>query len=1602
MTQRMGGTGTVVGLLALGAMLGTLPPVWSQNPNDPAARDVYSIFLPAPRNLRQNLSRAQKALDEQRFSDAVTELGEILNSPTGDDYFLGTAGSKDAQVSLKTQAQQLLGSMPSKGRQLYELQYGAEARSMLDKALEEGNVQLLTDVTRRFFHTKAGYEATLLLGRWQLDQGRPLAGALTLRRVAETESAAAAYDPELSVLLATCWVHAKVPDKARETLAQLKRRLPRAKVQLGTQEVALFERDEQALAWLEGIVGAGGAGRSFEVTQWVMFRGNVARNATTSGSLPLMNYRWNLPMVNDPQEEAKVKAFAKAQLDRGDPVIPSVQPLAVGDTVVLRTPDRLLGVDLRSGKRIWVFPWDDSSYDRAAQITPSTTRSPPANQREQELKQRLWEDNCFGQMSSDGEQVFLIDELGVAAVTNYGAGAVFMGARGRAFPNAGFARPYNKLVSLDLKKQGKLRWIVGGESGEDEPNLAGAFFLGAPLPLEGQLYVLAEFNGEIRLCCLSAKNGALEWKQQVALMEDRQQITNDSLRRLAGASPSFADGVLVCPTSGGAVVAIDRATRSLLWGYQFNRWDVPQNVPGAFGFQPYRNTNVPSSHWLDSSVTIANGCVLLTPVESQELHCLDLLTGKARWTTPGPTQQRDNMLFVACVYDNKAILVGKNRVAAIRLADGSNAWSVALDQPGDMPSGRGYYSGQHYYLPTTGRQLVKIDLASGKIAARATTEITLGNLVCYKDEIISQSSDWIASFYQSEPLSERIEATLATNPNDIWALTRKGEILLQAGDRKESLEALWKAHRLEPGNDATRTMLIKVVLLLLKDDYATHRDVASKIEGLIDQPAQRRELLRLKAQGLEKAGESWQAFQAYLALSQTPPAVPSSSGSVNDLEPVDRDRSVRPDRWVQGRLHALYIAADEELRAKMTAAIQARLDESLATDTAAALRRFNEYFGFHPLGSRARLALADKLIAADQTLEAELLIGQVLDSKDAALAGGATARLAQAYQKAKRPDLAVLNYRELLTRFANVVVQGDLTGAQLAEQALANEALKSELALYTWPTGRAEVVKEAPSETSDLPTRTSQRMTNNVPIGEYRGAAPRGLRAGFDPGSMALTLRDAFGRQIVAASVRTSETPQRRIYNMPYNSLNAKLNGHLLVVNMGSEMLAVDGLGRGRPSGEGLLWRQDTVDLDPTSRGGTIFPQSKMVNNPLLGTPRTVYHDPTGRLNFSTGPVTPMGVCFQRSRQIVCVDPLTGQTLWERGPIEPSSDIFGDDELIFVVGPNSDQADVLSTIDGSLLGKRKVPRADRRWTNCGRHVLSWEQVGTRNGGRITLTLTDAWKEGETAQIWKKDLPAASRGFLLDGEEVALMQPDGKFVVLSLKDGGERMSATVVPEPSLQWISVQRSNAQYILVASGQITDPLPDISVQPIMSMTMPGALVHGRVYAFDRQTGKPQWQTPAYVAQHSLPPEQPAESPLLMFVRSMTTTRGSGASRWRCSVLVLDKRDGRIVMEENNLDPGSTGMASNCEVTANPDQKTVTLTVHGQPQVKSITIRLTDKPQPPAPPAQTGRLSSLSPDKPAGIVENVIGDVLRAMRAGPPVFPAADPFAPPPIIRPR
>ena len=141
-----------------------------------------TCLLPADRHTLQKLADSRKLLAEGRFGEAVRYLGDILEAP--EDFFFQPEKNSAVHRSLKAEAQRLIGQMPREGREMYELQYGARARRMLDEALAAGDVAALAEVSRRFFHTRSGYQATFLLGLYHFDHGRPSLGAADVAAIA--------------------------------------------------------------------------------------------------------------------------------------------------------------------------------------------------------------------------------------------------------------------------------------------------------------------------------------------------------------------------------------------------------------------------------------------------------------------------------------------------------------------------------------------------------------------------------------------------------------------------------------------------------------------------------------------------------------------------------------------------------------------------------------------------------------------------------------------------------------------------------------------------------------------------------------------------------------------------------------------------------------------------------------------------------------------------------------------------------------------------------------------------------------------------------------------------------------------------------------------------------------------------------------------------------------------------------------------------------------------------------------------------------------------------------------------------------------------------
>jgi outer membrane protein assembly factor BamB len=464
------------------------------------------------------------------------------------------------------------------------------------------------------------------------------------------------------------------------------------------------------------------------------------QNDDAAGALVV---RFRVSTVNDPDVEKAAARAARQFVEMKIPVVPRFQNLCAGEWLFMRTPRCVMAVEVRSGKRIWEYPWYESPFSSAG--GRQAKRESAA--REGILTQRLWEDAVFAHITSDGESVFILDKLGGIVAGRLPNRVVVAGGLREPddFPTS------NELVSLDIKSHGKLRWVIGGETGGEEPALAKIFFLSAGTVHEGKLYLVGEIENKLRLVAVDAKPGKLDWQLDLLEVKKGRGTGADlleRLRRLAGVRPVVIGKWLLCPTALGRVVAVDLETHNTAWEYEYDRLTVDLRPEGVKLFDAFQ-------YWADNAVLAAGDAVLVTPADSSFLHCLDLATGEARWIVP-----RGDRRYVA-VAEDVCLLVGPRDVSAVSVRNGRPLWDGrTIEIPDDaLPSGRGAFDGERYLLPTTAAKLLTIDWRTGKLIEAAPIAddgepIVLGNLLLHDDALISQGHDWLQKLSRAARAAE--------------------------------------------------------------------------------------------------------------------------------------------------------------------------------------------------------------------------------------------------------------------------------------------------------------------------------------------------------------------------------------------------------------------------------------------------------------------------------------------------------------------------------------------------------------------------------------------------------------------------------------------------------------------------------------------------------------------------------------------------------------------------------------------------------------------------------------------------------------------------------
>ncbi len=1214
-----------------------------------------------------------------------------------------------------------------------------------------------------------------------------------------------------------------------------------------------------------------------------------------------MRVRWDARLLNHPQLETVFEELRATMLQRHLPIPPAGTPLAIGDTIITTTAHNMIAVDFRTGKRIWqTEPQRVAEFELLHNFTNNSGQLDANIEPVQVFSQRLWDDYLYNSVSSDGERVFAIRDLAPPQFNEYETWA--MPFRGGETDKLKIKGGTNRLCAYDLRSQGKLIWELDGAAMQGE--LAGAYFLGVPVPVEELLYALVEVKSAIHLVSIDRHTGQVKGVQELAGLQSG--ILNDPERRLQAAMPSYDAGILVCPTCAGVVIGINLELKSFAWAYRYPAEDI-------FA-RHHRRVVSPMSRWLGGSAIISKGNVLLTPTDSNSLVCLDLATGDHKWTHP-----RGDGIFVAGVDDDRVVIVGEHSVIALNLADGKRIWSeqkIAFSED-VYPSGRGFFSHGKYFLPLSNATVVGIDLTQGEIVAKATARggAALGNVVAHQGSIISCDGRSLKCFDQIDVLRKLTEEQLVSNPEDHDALRTLGEITYNTGNLAEALDLLEKSFSIEPQEMRTREVLGECLLEALQKHFASYQDRLPRLHELLNEhPEKHLQLQQIEAAGLLELKNPLGSLDVCLKIFE-------SQTEFQTLLSAGDHRQATIASWLQSQVNVIWQQSSVGDRKEIVNRLTEIKQQFLAGDRADARDTLAECFGALPgffavemLAQGHELALANSLLASQQTFL------KFVDSEDTPLQGEAIASCGQMLHEHDLGRLAASYDVILNDPLADVECLDGKTGKQL----VAGWGGIESLGCLDWPYGKVNVQssEEPPTQTAISNIRT--------PLAVVRLEHGDGVLANCDIFYSSrvgeIVIRDSSGQEVFRQTLGDED---RQVFNP--SGVYGVSRGNLLVLSLGQQVMAIDTLALKSGRTQSTLWRKSTV-RSPTDRFQNRHSVRNLQNRPGSNRPQRTQIDE--RWIGVLSPLSRDGLVYQDQRGLTCVDPLTGRVRWSHANTPNACELFGDDRVVVALENNNTKAQVYSVHDGRSLGEVEVPLWKELLTTRGTDVIAWRR---NSAGQQEMASRNVLS-GESK--WTHVFDSGSVVDVGLGKYLAVVEPTGRYVVVDLESGKLLVDYTSQIDGVIAQVHLfQGADCLTIAVEQARQTPT----SRRMIWANGIDQSVFDGELMSFGAQSGQPLWSRPAQIRNQSLLLTQPVNLPVIAFVGNYHRQDTTGRQQF-ISLMLLEKSSGRVLVWEDEL-PASPNY---CDIVADAAAHEVRVEMASQ----SVKLSFTDAPRPPEPPA--------------------------------------------------
>lgn len=963
-------------------------------------------------------------------------------------------------------------------------------------------------------------------------------------------------------------------------------------------------------------------------------------------------------------------------------------------------------------------------------------------------------------LASDSRRVFAIDQL----ESNWNQRGIIPS---QVDDPQATSRQANRLVALNLQQADGVPvaplWTLGGppdaavEAAGDEGaarnrRLAGHFFLGPPLPLDGRLYVITEWRQQMYLACLRVEDGQLMWQQELCAVP--LPVSLDQARYYLACAPAYSDGVLVCPTHSGMLAAVDPLTGELLWSSSYDDADQQQRLAAApyvprtrFGHPGY--PNLPLIH---------SGKVVYLPAHSEAICCFDLHSGKLQWRVRREDFEQA-IEYVAGAEDGRVLVVGRRRCRGLSLADGAEVWSFPLTS---MPAGRGSRADGSYLIPLSEGTILSLDLKTGRRTGFALPrgETRPGNLLVHGELVVSLSSHEIHAYPQAGPWLKKMGTTAGVRPAYPGQLLLAAELELAVGKSTAARQHLQDvlSNPVSPDSGKRAEHLLRELLFAeIPGASSGQPEMLQRLSQLSKTPEQAGRLL---------------SFQSDIHRQRK--NVPGLIGTARELAALNLSTPLQLDQDPARRISSATLARQILESVRVSREITPTLDRQVEADFASALaggdlgrlRQLTSIYQGWPIAEAAQIELAKLLSRRGQDQQAELLLLGCSESRNAEVAAAATLRLIDLYNEQGLHHEAGDRLHQLSTRFTK-------GSGKLSRDAQAY------VASYPRQHPAWEVYRRLTQpEIECRQVRIEETRWPNEPLqAVYNGAGmqflstPRGL--GFD-------LFDE-GRgddgQIVAIHRHSGPEPPLRLGTLPRN----------------------DRIAGEQPPGPRI---GTTISL-PTRYYYPVQPQQAFVGHffPVgsagaahgvsLLENRVVWTTappgmPSRAEIVRVGPSGPTFSVFQCRQHLFAVDPANGQLLWQRNDLEtcsglsvdPFAGLFGDERVLVLFAADRVHYTLYDTASGEELrrGRLDVNLQQIRRT-FGRRLFHFTNATTGRKLRVWDPLTDqvAWQEDADQLVdvsVHAGVPAGTKvfGFVTATDELAYLTTGGRLKIVDVQRG----------------------------------------------------------------------------------------------------------------------------------------------------------------------------------------------------------------------------------------